>query len=268
MPPIEAQHELRPRHVMLYALGVGATELQFVYEAQLKALPTLAVVLGYPGFIWRDPAYGVDWKRVLHGETTLKLHKPLPIYGTIRGVTRIGDIFDKGPGKGAVIYQTRDIFDDSGELIASVGTAIVARGLGGFDGESQGQPAPHPIPACAPDETHTLPTAQNQALIYRLSGDYNPLHADPDVAKSAGFSRPILHGLCTYAIAGRSVLAVLCANEPGRLRQLNVRFSNPIFPGETIRTEIWREGRGCAAFRSVALERDVVVLNNGFAEFA
>jgi acyl dehydratase len=104
-------------------------------------------------------------------------------------------------------------------------------------------------------------------LIYRLSGDYNPLHIDPQVAASAGFARPILHGLCTYGIAGYAVLKSLCANEPNRLRRLDVRFSAPVYPGETIRTEIWDEGGGRASFRSRAIERDVIVLNNGLAEY-
>lgn len=266
-PPIEAVTRLHQRDTILYALGVGAAELPFVYEAGLQALPTMAVILGYPGFFWRDPSYGVDWKKILHGEQTLELHRPLPVEGELRGVTTLGPIFDKGADKGAIIYSTRKIYDASGALIATVGGATFARGDGGFDGTSEGQPQPHPVPQGAPELAHELRTAENQALLYRLSGDYNPLHIDPEVAKAGGFPRPILHGLCTYGVAGRAVLAALCGNRPERLKRLNVRFSNPVFPGETIRTEMWREGAGRAAFRAVAVERGVVVLNNGLAEF-
>jgi len=267
-PPVEAVTALTKRDAILYALGVGASELQFVYEENLKALPTMAAVLGYPGFMWREPKYGLDWKRILHGEMALELHAPLPVEGEVRGVTTIGPIFDKGADKGAVIYSTRRIYDAFGALVATVGGATFARGDGGFGGSAAGQPEPHPIPQRAPDVIHEIATAENQALIYRLSGDYNPLHIDPAVAKAGGFPRPILHGLCSYGVAGRSILAVLCGNEPTRLRRLNLRFSNPVFPGETIRTEIWREAEGRAAFRSSVVERGVVVLNNGLAEYA
>lgn len=268
LPPIESVMRLTKRDTMLYALGVGAAELGFVYEADLKALPTMAAVLGATGFLWRDPKYGIDWKRVLHGEATLELHAPLPVEGELRGVTTFGPIFDKGADKGAVIYQTRRIYDASNTLVATFGGATFARGNGGFGGQSEGQPQPHPVPQRDPDIVHEIATSSSQALIYRLSGDYNPLHIDPEVAKAAGFPRPILHGLCTYGVAGRSVLASLCDNDPSRLRKFNVRFSNPVFPGETIRTEIWREGAGRAAFRASVVERGLVVLNNGLAEHA
>lgn len=267
-PPIETRHDLKKRDTILYALGVGAGELQFVYEDGLKALPTMAVVLGYPGFIWRDPQYGVDWKKILHGETTLQIHKPLPVEGEILGVSTFGPIFDKGADKGAICYVTRKIYDAVGTLLATANAASFLRGDGGFGGSAEGQPKPPTLPERQPDLTHTLTTAPNQAQIYRLSGDLNPLHIDPDVAKAAGFKQPILHGLCTYGVAGRSILAALCDNEPARLKRLDVRFSSPVFPGETIRTDIWRDGEGRALYRATAVERDIVVLNNGLAEYA
>ena len=134
-------------------------------------------------------------------------------------------------------------------------------------GSQPGKPAPHAVPDRAPDHVVELATAPNQALIYRLSGDFNPLHVDPAVASAAGFPRPILHGLCTFGVAGRAVLAALCDNDPNRLKRQDARFSSPEFPGETIRTEIWREGDGRAAYRSVVVERDKVVLGNGLVEF-
>lgn len=267
LPPIETRYDFTRRDTILYALGVGASAREFVYEEGLRALPTMAVVMGYPGFVWRDPRYGVDWKRILHGETSLVVHRPLPVEGSLRGVTTLGPIFDKGKDKGAVCYQNREIHDAGGTHLATLTSAIFLRGNGGFGGMSTGQPTPYAIPDRSADVSQAIVTAENQALIYRLSGDLNPLHVDVAVARAAGFDRPILHGLCTYGIAGRAILSALCDNEPERLTRLDVRFSSPVFPGETIRTHIWHEGPGRAAFRAMAVERDIVVLNNGRTEF-
>ncbi len=266
LPPIEVRNRLTPNKVMLYALGVGATELPFVYEENLRTLPTMAVTMGYPGFIWRDPAYKVDWKRLLHGETGFTLHAPMPTTGGLIGRTRFGPIFDKGPEKGAIVYQKRTVHHEDGTHIATVRNANFLRGDGGFGGSSEGQPQPQPIPDRAPDDILALPTALNQALIYRLSGDMNPLHADPAVAQAAGFRAPILHGLCTFGVAGRALLAAVCGNDTARVTRMDVRFSSPVYPGETIVTEIWREGGGRVVFRCKVAERDLVVLNNGLLE--
>lgn len=268
-PPIETRHTYTTRDTMLYALGVGADDLRFTYEKQLQALPTMATVLAYPGFFWRNPDYGVDWTKVLHGETAVTLAGPLPIEGEVIGRTRVDDVFDKGAEKGAIVLSSRMIEDRAGNHLATIRNTLFLRGDGGFGGKADGAPRPRSLPDDRPpDHLVALPTLPVQALIYRLSGDYNPLHVDPQVASAAGFARPILHGLCTYGIAGRAILAELCGNEPSRLRRLDVRFSSPVYPGETIRTEIWRDGDGRAAFRATAVERGLVVLNNGYAEFA
>jgi len=266
-PATEVRFEYTRRDTILYALGVGASELPFVYEDGLQALPTMAVIMGFPGFFWRDPEYGVDWRRVLHGETRLELHAPVPVEGVVRGVTTLGPIFDKGRDKGSVVYSTRRIFDASDRLLATVFGATILRGDGGFGGVATGQRSPHPVPERAPDLSHVLATAGNQALIYRLSGDYNPLHVDPQVARGAGFERPILHGSCTYGIVGRALLAAVCNNEPERLRKMEARFSSPLYPGEAVRTDIWHQDPGRVAFRAVATERNIVVLQNGCAEY-
>ena len=268
MPPIVTRHSITPRDTILYALGVGAHELPFVFEERLQALPTMAVVLGYPGFFWRDPAMGVTWQKILHGEQSTTIHRPLPIEGEIVGETRIADLFDKGADKGAIALVVREIYDGAGNHLAtSQGTSFL-RGDGGFGGKSDGAPVPHGLPDRAPDHTVTLPTARNQALIYRLSGDLNPLHIDPAVATGAGFKAPILHGLATYGVVGRALLQGVCGNDPARLKRLDCRFSSPVYPGETIITDIWDEGAGRFGFRSHAAERDVTVLNNGYAEVA
>jgi acyl dehydratase len=271
----DLEHRYEAKDTILYALGVGCggdpmdrSELPFVYEEGLKALPTMAVVLGYPGFWLKDPNTGVDWRKVLHGEQGLVIHKPLPATGTVIGRTRITEIIDKGPGKGALIYSNRDVIDKaSGDLLATLTSTTFVRGEGGFGGPSGPAPEPHPLPERAPDAAVDLKTLPQAALIYRLSGDWNPLHADPDVAAGAGFPQPILHGLCTYAVAGRAILKACCGHDPARLRRLDVRFSAPVMPGETIRTEIWKDA-GTVSFRARVVERDVVVLNNGRAQVA
>ncbi|QJQ31512.1 3-alpha,7-alpha,12-alpha-trihydroxy-5-beta-cholest-24-enoyl-CoA hydratase [Sphingomonas lacunae] len=267
MPPIITRQTLTARDTALYALGVGADELDFVFEERLKALPTMAVVLGYPGFIWRDPALGVTWQKVLHGEQSTILHAPLPVEGEIIGETRIEALFDKGAEKGAIALVTREIRDSAGTHLATSRATTFLRGDGGYGGSAEGAPAPHPLPNDRqPDATVTLTTAANQALIYRLSGDLNPLHIDPDVATGAGFKGPILHGLATYGVVGRALLNARCGNDPARMKRMDVRFSSPVYPGETIATDIWDEGAGRIAFRSRVVERDLVVLTNGYAE--
>ena len=271
----DLEHSYTAKDTILYALGVGCgadpidrSELPFVYEDGLKALPTMAVVLGYPGFWLKDPNTGVDWRKVLHGEQGLLIHKPLPATSTVIGRTRVTEIIDKGPGKGALLLSERDVIDKaSGDLLATLTSTTFIRGEGGFGGPSGPSPEPNPLPERAPDMAVELPTLPQAALIYRLSGDYNPLHADPDVAAGAGFPRPILHGLCTYAVAGRAILKACCDNDPARLTRLDLRFSAPVLPGETVRTEIWRDGSQ-VSFRARVVERDIVVLNNGRATVA
>jgi acyl dehydratase len=266
-PAIETRQVLKRDDVILYALGVGATALPFTYEVGLKVLPTMPVVMAYPGFVWRELDVGINWRQVLHGETSVIIHNPLPVAGELVGHTTFGPVFDKGKEKGAVAYQTREIKLADGTRLATVRNGAMLRGDGGFGGSSQGQPQPHAVPDRTADDTIVLPTTENQALIYRLSGDRNPLHIDPVVAKAAGFPGPILHGLASFGVAGRGVLAALCDNDPACLRRLDVRFSSPVYPGETIRIEIWREEQGRASFRATAQERGLNVLNNGYAEF-
>lgn len=272
MPPIVERQTLTKKDTILYALGVGAGadggDLDFVYEKNLKALPTMALVLGYPGFIWQYPELGADWKRVLHGEQAIELHGPLPVEGEIIGETRITDVFDKGVEKGAIVIAERVIRDAAGTLLATMSGTMMMRGDGGCGGSTDAPPKPHPIPEDrAADHVVAMPTAKNQAMIYRLSGDMNPLHIDPEVASAGGFDAPILQGLGTCGVVGRSLLGALMDNDPVRMKRLSLRFSRPFFPGETIRTEIWNEDNGRAAFRAFSAERDVMVINNGLVEF-
>src|SRR5258708_6074520 len=197
IPEVEQRYAVRD--TMLYALGLGCgsdpadrDELRFVYEDGLQALPTMAVVLGAPGFWLKEPATGVDWRKVLHGEQGLTLHRPLPPAGTVLGRSRILEIVDRGE-RGAFMYSERDVVDQAtGTLLATTTSTTVLRGEGGFGGPTGPTPEAHSLPQRAPDLAVDLPTLPQAALIYRLSGDYNPLHADPEVARAVGFPRPIL----------------------------------------------------------------------------
>jgi acyl dehydratase len=267
LPPWEIRQDYGRRDTMLYALGAGAgiapDELDLVYEPTLQALPSMAVVLAYPGFWQKDPRYGLTWQKLLHGEQWLRIHRPIPVEGAVTGTMRIEEIYDKGADRGALLLWRREIADaETGEAIATVRGSSFLRADGGFGGTATGAPAPRPIPDRTPDRVVELATRPEQALIYRLSGDYNPLHADPEVARAAGFDRPILHGLCSYAVACRAIVKLCCAGDGTRLRAFDVRFSAPVYPGETLRVEIWDEG----AFRVIVAERGITAINNGYFE--
>ena len=273
----EIEQSWTAKDSILYALGLGfghdpsdAAQLPFVYEEapNFSAVPTMAVVLAGPGFWARNADTGIVWQKVLHGEQGMELFRPLPAAGHVRATSRVVRVLDKGAGKGALIYVERDLIDvETGDKIATLTSTTFARGNGGFGGQAGPQPAPHPIPDRAPDVEVDLPTLPQAALIYRLSGDCNPLHADPAVAKQVGFDAPILHGLCTLGVAGHAVLKAFCDYDAARLKSLKLRFSAPVYPGETIRTQMWRDG-DVVSFRARVVERDVTVLDNGRAEIS
>ncbi len=272
----EVEQVYTAKDTMLYALGVGVgqnptrpEELAFVYEKGLKALPSMACVLAHPPFWLRDLNTGIDFTKVVHGEQSFRLHRPLAPSGHVRGKTRIVDIIDKGAGRGVVLHASRILLDAaSGEEVATVEHTVFCRGEGGFGGPARASPPPPPpAPNRDPDGVCDLPTRPETALIYRLSGDYNPLHVDPEAARAAGFPQPILHGLATFGVACHALVETLCGYAPEGLRAMGGRFSAPVFPGETIRTEIWRDGAR-AWFRSRVLEREAVVISHGRAELA
>jgi acyl dehydratase len=265
------------KDTILYALGLGVGakdpaakgDLKYVYERDLVALPTLAVVLAAGAMRLSDPRFGVNYRMLLHAEQSVQLHKPLPPEGTVVSHNIIDEIYDKGAAKGAIMYMTRTLHDEkSGDLLVTLGTVTFLRADGGFGGKSEGAPKPIPVPADRPaDLTTMLPVSPNQALIYRLSGDYNPLHADPEAARAAGYDRPILHGLCAYGMVGRALLELLCHDEPARFGRLYLRFTSPVFPGEPLQLQVWNVASGTAAFRLVASERNVVVEDFGRFEY-
>ena len=270
-PIPEIRQRLRWQDAALYALSLGIgqdpmddAELRFVTEGPtMRALPTMAVVLGYPGFWLRDPATGVDAVRLVHGEQSVEIHGTLPTEGEVIGRSRVTGLVDRGAGKGALLYSERVILDAAtGAKLATLGQTTFLRGDGGFGGPDGPVRKPAPEPEGAPEIVLDLATRPETALLYRLNGDHNPLHSDPAVAAKAGFPRPILHGLATFGVVGRALLRAVCGGDPARFGRMECRFSAPVFPGETIRTEIWRTAEG-AAFRARAMERDVVVVGNG-----
>lgn len=258
------------RDSMFYALSVGLgidpmdeAQLPFIYEKALQALPTLPIVMTFPGSWLSKPETGIDYLKVVHGEHALELHQAPKTSATLIGKTRVVAIIDKGEGKGALIVSQLEQRDaDTGELVATIRQTTFARGNGGFGGPSRPSTPQHPIPDRAPDIVCDLPTSTQGALLYRLNADRNPLHADPDTAKRAGFPRPILHGLATFGVVGHALLRTICDYDPRLFHKMAVRFTAPVFPGETIRTEIWRDGKVCS-FQARVVERDVVVIGNG-----
>jgi acyl dehydratase len=260
------------KDTMLYALGIGfgmqptnANELQYVYETDLLTFPTMAVVMGHPGSWLSSPESGIDMAKVLHGAQSLEIFKALPVEGTIVAHTKVLDVIDKGVEKGAVLVTERKLFDQSSnEHYCTQQSIIMARGNGGFGGPANKVPAPHVLPEREPDTVVQIKTSPQAALLYRLSGDYNPLHVDLELAEKLGFAAPILHGLASYGIAARAVLQACEINDGNKLKSFGLRFSNPVYPGETISTEIWKDN-DVVSFRSKVKERDVVVLNNGNA---
>jgi acyl dehydratase len=212
-------------------------------------------------------ATGMDWQRILHGEQKFTIYKPLPVEGTLVGHTRIKTIIDRGEGKGANVYLERRVSDeDSGDPVCTLEQTTVCRGDGGCGSIGEVERTRRAIPVPDPDFVCDLATLPQAALLYGLSGDCNPLHADPEVARSAGYDRPILHGLCTFGVAGHAILRSCCGYDPNRIRSTSVRFTTPVFPGETIRTEMWNVDGGLC-FRSRVVERDAVVLGSGWVEF-
>lgn len=265
--------ELTARDCMLYALGIGVgdratdpADLQFCYEKNLAVFPSMVNVVAYPGAWVADPELGIDWVKALHGEQFFSIDRPLEPGKAYVGSYRILDVVDKGAGKGALVYFEKVLREKGSDAVsATVIQTTFLRGDGGAGGTTTETRPIHALPDRAPDGQVALTTLPQAALIYRLSGDYNPIHADPAMGRNAGFERPILHGLCTLGVATRALLRACCGEDPALLKSLQLRFSSPVFPGETVVTEYWRDGKS-VHFRSSITERNVVVLNNGYAE--
>lgn len=259
------------REPMLYALACGATaqDLPFVYESDQVVLPSFVQMLGFDDS-WLDIA-GVPLELVVHGSLDIRLAAPVPASGKVTVQTDITGVTDKGltdqgKGRGGIIHQRMRVLH-GGQLVSDSLSSLFVRGAGGFGGNRGEQPETITIPDRAPDETITADTAANQAALFRLLGDRNPLHIDPDFARQAGFPAPILHGAATFGTVCLAVLKHCAAGDPARLRRFAARFTGPVFPGDRLSIALWHDGRR-ARFRAVAQGRDKPVLDGGLAEFS
>lgn len=260
------------KDTILYALGVGLgakpldpKHLRFLYEDGLIAMPSMANVLGHPGFWAIDPKYAIDWKKLLHAEQRMIMHAAIPSEGKVVSHIDIMGIRDLGT-RGAMMHQRKVLKDASGEPIATTITSLMLRGDTdtGDHGDAPGEL--EKLPETAPDRSVDFEVAEILPLIYRLSGDLNPLHIDPAVAEVAGFPRPILHGLATKGIATYAILSEFSDLNPARLTSMSLRFSRPVLPGDILRFDFWNDTPGTICFRAAVPARDQVVLDRGIAK--
>jgi acyl dehydratase len=268
------QRSWTSKDALLYALGVGAGqtdptgfELEFTTEnsqnTPQRVLPTFPVIIGMGAGAM--PSFGdINWAMLVHGEQSIEVFGEIPPEGTVESVTKIVGIYDKGSGALAVM-ETESKYVDSGKPAFKVRMGAFIRGEGGF-GDSRGPELPARVkaPEKAPEKEVTYATRTDQALLYRLSGDRNPLHSDPAFAELAGFPKPILHGLCSYGVTGRALLHALCDSDPARFVGMDARFSKPVMPGDTLTVRMWKEGKGSAIFQTVTQDGTVVIDNGRF----
>jgi acyl dehydratase len=262
-----ARRSWNSKDALLYALGVGAgasdplDELEFTTEntsgKEQRALPTIAVVLGPLG-----GAFGAigtfNPAMLVHGEQGITLHREIPVEGELEAVSEITGIYDKGKGA-VVVTESKAVLVDSGEPLFDTRMSAYIRGEGGWGGDRGPSGNPNAAPERDPDESIQLQTRTDQALIYRLSGDRNPLHSDPAFAAMGGFDKPILHGLCTYGFTGRGLLHAMCGSDPARFKGMDARFSSPVMPGESLTVKMWNDGDGSAIFQTCGQDGRVVI---------
>lgn len=265
-----ARQTVSARDAILYALSVGygskpldPAHLAHVYEEGLVSVPTLANVVAHAG-PWMKEA-GVDWARLVHAEHRLRIHRPLPIGIPLASRSRTLSVVDRGPGKGMFVTFERVVcIEETAEPVATVVQTNACRGdAGSGDAGTPPEPLP-PVPDGPPHRVMRIAIGEDAALLYRLNGDLNPLHVDPGAAGRGGFSRPILHGLCSFGYAAYALSRM--AGEPGlaRLGEIAARFSAPVFPGETLEFQMWNTDGG-TRFRAVVPDRKIIALDNGMA---
>lgn len=265
------------RDVALYALTVGAADdpldaedLPLVYEmnGDMVTLPTFAVTFPFAGMsdMMSMPGLSFNPMMLLHGEQEVKFFAPIPTAASVTSKMKVTGVYDKG--KGALIFLDSESFDAAGNKLCWQRNSIFIRGIGGFGGERGPKPEAWKLPNRAPDKSMSYKTANNQALTYRLNGDTNPLHADANMAAMGGFERPILHGLCSFGVAGRCILKAFCSNDVTKFKSIKGRFAKHVFPGETLVTDMWHVGGGKILYRTRVVERDSIVITNGVAEVA
>jgi acyl dehydratase len=273
------------RDALLYALGVGAGaldptgfELEFTTEntagLDQKVLPTFSTIVGQGGRPMADLG-DIDMTKLVHGEQVIILHGEIPVSGTVRITTTVAGMYDKGSA-GLVVLESESVDATTGAPAFTTRTGLFIREAGGFggprgpEGDEESELAGRPVPSREPDEVVSYATRSDQALLYRLSGDRNPLHSDPAFAKRAGFDRPILHGLCTYGFTGRALLHAVCGSDPARFGAMRARFSRPTLPGDTLSISVWdvgQESAGAYRFRTET-QRGEVVIDGGLLRLA
>jgi acyl dehydratase len=260
------------RDTMLYALslGFGATptdpgQLRYVYEERLESLPTLPMVIGYPGFFMPHPDRHIGWEQLLHAEEHVVVHRPLPPAGVVHDQTYVDGVVDRGANRGAFVYTRKELHDENNAPLATVYSTLLCRADGGCGSAGSDRRDMVAVPDRPPDVTDTIATLPQQALLYRLCGDTNPIHADPGAAGRAGFERPLLHGRCTFGHAMHVLIRQCCEYDGQRIRSLRARFAAPFFPGETLRVSIWKAS-GQLHFSAESAASGVTVLSHGLAE--
>jgi acyl dehydratase len=262
------EHAWSSTDALLYALGVGAgvvdpvgSELEFTTENSIgvtqKVLPTLGVVLATGGEAF-SLAGTFDATMAVHGEQGIELGGPLSPEGRVVTTSRLAGIYDKGAGA-IVAVESRSVDAATGEWRFTTSSSLFVRGGGGFGGERGPSAGANAFPEREPDHVLQAETRPDQALLYRLVGDHNPLHSDPEFARRAGFDKPILHGLCTYGFTGRLLLHALCGSDPARFVSMKGRFSKPVWPGDTLTVRVWLLSDGLAAFRTETQSGEVVI---------
>ncbi|MBO9355185.1 3-alpha,7-alpha,12-alpha-trihydroxy-5-beta-cholest-24-enoyl-CoA hydratase [Bordetella petrii] len=260
------------RDSMLYSLGLGygmdpldPAQLPYVYEKDQKAVPSLCLALAYPGLWLREPSLGIDWSNIFNGEVRFDIHAPIPPEGSVTSKSRIVAVQDKGKDKGATIHSERMLFDAAGGPLATIAQTVVLRGDGGQGGFGEAPPVAPVVPERKPDRVARIETARNAALVYRLSGDYHPLHADPGTARAMGLKEPILHGFCSFGMACRAAIDALCAGDPGRIKSMSGRFVSPVYPGDVLQFEFFRRDSGIQ-WRARVPAREIIVIDRGQVE--
>lgn len=272
--PQELRGSYSDRDTLLYAVAIGmgrdpldAKELEYVCESVgSRVVPTASTVLTRADRSSAEAGPSLmsklNYALLLHGEQRLQIHQPLPPAANTLVSNRTTGVYDKGEGKGALVVNETNVKLDDGSPLFTLGATLFFRGDGGFGGSPDGAPVPHTLPDREPDAVCEMPGRVDQAMVYALCGDRNPLHRDPDFAKKAGFDVPILHGLCSYGIACHGVLKTMLDYDQTRMKGFDVRFSAPVIPGETQIVEMWKDGN-VISFRVRIKERDVVCINNG-----
>lgn len=269
----EQRQSYASRDAILYALGVGlplvpgeSGDLNFLVEDRLRVLPSFAVTLATPGMWPKIPELGIDWVKVLHMAHAARFETPLPARAEVVSRARITELYDRGADKGSVCILQRQVRDaKDGTVYCTIDQAVAMRGNGGFGGDLLPKVERPEPPPRAPDHVEHVQTSPRAALIYRLSGDYNPLHADYEVARKAGYRQPILHGLASYGTVCAVVLRTFCDGDPARLKSLNLRFSGVVMPGDALDFSCWKDG-GRILFEAKVGDR--TVMDQGVAEIA